>query len=139
MKQKPDFLKPKRFKKETEQVTRETTFFRSPDGEIKQTTEKKALHNPKKVVLYKIHDIELYVYPYDYPDKIFIGQFPNSIELDKTTVESVLKLYNIGKWFLNGFWARKPYRMTKEAHARRQALVQAYKMGLKTIKKARKR
>lgn len=85
----------------------------------------------QKVVLGNIGDFEVYVYPYDYPDKIFVGKFPVSTMITSTNVNQVLGVYNQMKWFLsNAPYSKASWR--KGANSRRQQIQQAYNLGLKS-------
>lgn len=87
--------------------------------------------NMQKVVLGTIGDFEVYVYPYDYPDKVFIGKFPVSTMITSTNVQQVLGVYNQMKWFLSNAPFSKPTNR-KGANMRRQQIVSAYNLGLKS-------
>jgi hypothetical protein len=97
----------------------------------KETHQKTIKTKPsdKKVVLGKIGDFEVYVYPYDYPDKIFIGRFPISTIIDSTNVNSILGAYNKTKWFLKNNAFNKPTNR-KGANMRRRQVQTAYNNGL---------
>lgn len=62
----------------------------------------------KKVILGHIGDFEVYVYPYDYGDCIFIGKFPVSTYINKTNYKALFGLFNRMRWYLNGEWQIKP-------------------------------
>jgi hypothetical protein len=71
-------------------------------GKQRTQTTKRIKPNMKKVILGSIGDFEVYVYPFDYPDKVFIGKFPVSTFLDKTGLAGVQGIINISRWFLDG-------------------------------------
>lgn len=108
----------------------------------RQRTERKK-KNPAKVVLAKIGDLDLYVYPYDFPDKVFLGSYPNfTMSLDKADVKKLFKIYNISKWYLDqeGFTKPKGDRKSRRgADARRRSIQKAYSYGLNKIKELQKR
>jgi len=88
----------------------------------------KIKQNKKKVVLGFIGDFELYAYPFDFPDKVFLGKFPNSVIIDSTNVNSLLGAYNKTKWFLSNQAFSKPTNR-KGANMRRQQIINAYEIG----------
>ena len=81
--------------------------------------------NPAKVVLGHIGEMEVYVYPFDFPNNVFVGKFPNSTCLDRGDASMLHGLANICTWFLDGN-AYTKHRMRKGAHARRRAILSAY-------------
>ncbi len=85
--------------------------------------------NDEKVVLGHIGDFEVYVYPYNFPDKVFIGHFPVSTVLDANCVSAVLSAYNKARWYLNGEWQNKPQHRIAP-NSRRRSIVRAYNLGL---------
>jgi len=86
--------------------------------------------NQKKVVLGFIGEFEVYVYPYDYPDTVFIGEFPVSTIIDSTNANMLLGVYNKIRSYLRGNYFSEPKR-GKGANARRRTIKQAYNLGLK--------
>ena len=97
----------------------------------KTKTETRILQpNKQKYVLCKVGDFELYVYPFDYPDKVFLGKYPKSTEITKTNVNMLLGAYNQACWFLANRAFSKPTR-NEGANSRRQAIVNAYNERLK--------
>lgn len=85
--------------------------------------------NQKKVILGHIGDFEAYIYPYDYPDTVFVGSFPISTKIENSNVNQLLAVYNRARWFLNGEAFTKP-KTRKEANLRRQHIQRAYNCGL---------
>lgn len=71
----------------------------------------------------------MYVYPYDYPDKVFIGKFPVSTQIDTSTVNQLISIYNKTKWYLKNEGFNKPKKL-KAPNARRRAIVSAYNLAL---------
>jgi len=92
----------------------------------------------KKVVLGHIGDFEVYVYPYDYPDTVFIGEFPVSTQIEKGNETSLLRCYNkIRAYFANSYYNKDSYRET--TNSRRRAIKKAYNIGMKEKTEAKKR
>lgn len=108
-------------------------FIRTKWRKDKKTHQKtlKIKANMKKVILGHIGDFELYVYPFDYPDKLFLGKFPTSTIIESTNVKQFLGAYNQSQWFLSGKAFSKPTNR-KGANMRRQQIQTAYNHGLKT-------
>jgi hypothetical protein len=48
--------------------------------------------NPKKVVIGRLGDLEVYVYPYDFPNRIFMGKFPFTMSMEKSDLSALLKI-----------------------------------------------
>lgn len=78
--------------------------------------------NMQKVKLMNINGLELYVYPQDFPDRVFIGIYPLSIELKQRDIRNLLGMYNKSRWFLANEWQKKR-KQTKEAKTSRQAII----------------
>lgn len=85
--------------------------------------------NQKKVILGRIGDFEVYVYPYDFPDTVFIGKFPVSTKIDIFCVNQLIQMYNRAKAYLNGNW-QNVTQFTKEAKMTRHSIVKAYDLAL---------
>jgi hypothetical protein len=98
-------------------------------GKQRIQTTKRIKPNMKKVVLGYVGEFEVYVYPFDYPDKVFMGKFPVSTMLDSTNVKQILGVYNQMRWFLSGQAFNEPLK-SKAANARRRAIVSAYNLAL---------
>jgi len=128
--------KPREHKSRTE-TTEYGSFIRKKTRYGKKRKQKTVIlkKNPEKVVLGKIGDIEVYVYPFQYPDKIFFGLFPMSCYLEEHQKEDVLVLYNRIRWFFKEDWTKKR-KQTKHSKASRQAILKAYNVGLDKLKKA---
>ena len=95
--------------------------------------------NPEKVVIGKIGELEVYVYPYNFPDKVFLGQYPNfTMTLTKQDIPKLFCIYNISRWYFNGEWQNEP-KKSKPAKRLRKLLILAYKTGLDKLKKTKKR
>lgn len=100
-------------------------------GNKRKTKTQKMTKNQKKVVLGHIGDFEVYVYPYDYPDSVFLGNFPVSTQIDLSSINQFIRCYNLAKSYLKGtYFERNSHR--KEANSRRQAIQSAYNRGLPT-------
>lgn len=93
--------------------------------------------NYKKVVLGHIGEFEVYVYPFDYPDKVFIGKFPVSTYINIGEVKSLFGLTSTMKWYLNGEAFNEPQR-SKAANARRRTILSAYNLALSELRNSKK-
>ncbi|MDI6905676.1 MAG: hypothetical protein QMD13_09390 [Candidatus Bathyarchaeia archaeon] len=93
--------------------------------------------NPEKVTLANIGNLELYVYPYQHPDKVFIGVYPYSQTLSKSEVSALLGFYNKARWFLQEKWTKKAH-FTKRAKIDSTLIQKAYGEGLDKLKKEEK-
>ena len=85
--------------------------------------------NQEKVVLGHLGDFEVYAYPYDFPDRVFIGSFPVS-----TQIEDYREVLSIGqriRHYLDGDYLQNKRKKQKGAKVRTEAIVQAYNLGLK--------
>jgi hypothetical protein len=91
----------------------------------------------KKVVLGHFGDFEVYVYPFDYPDKVFVGKFPISTMFDSTNVKQTLGVYNQMRWFLSGEAFKEP-NWRKGSNSRRRAIVSAYNLALSELRSKEK-
>lgn len=114
-------------------------FIRTKLRKGKKTRQKtlKIKKNHKKVVLGHLGDFEVYVYPFEFPDKVFLGKFPVSTIIDSTNVQQVLGVYNQMRWFLKGEGFSKANKR-KGANSRRQAIQTAYTNGLNELKDKKK-
>jgi hypothetical protein len=102
------------------------------DGKTKQKTVK-TVGNPLKVTLGKIGDLEFYVYPYDYPETVFLGIYPISVELDEKDYRKLFGILNRVRWFLRGEWQKTPKKASFGmfmGNTPRQSIVRAYNLGL---------
>lgn len=88
------------------------------------------IKNESKVTLGKIGDLQVYVYPYDYPGDVFIGTYPLSTKINSSLLPSFMGAYNKIRWFLRGDW-QKETKNRKASIVPRQSLVSAYNHGLK--------
>lgn len=85
--------------------------------------------NQKKVVLGHIGDFEVYVYPYDFPDTVFIGKFPVSTKIDGNCINQLISAYNKARNFLSGnYFSGDGSR--KGANMRRRSIKRAYNHGV---------
>ena len=81
-----------------------------------------------KVVLYKIGRLQLFAYPYDNRNKLFIGYGKFAHPIDKYSVHRILVLYNIAKWFLS-----KGFKLSMQGKSRSslgKPIQRAFKKGL---------
>jgi hypothetical protein len=93
--------------------------------------------NTKKVVLGHLGEFEVYVYPFDFPDKVFIGKFPVSTYITLSDVKGAMGIINISKWFLEGKAFDKP-TWRKAANSRRRAIQTAYDQALNELTSKKK-
>lgn len=98
-------------------------------GNKRKTKTKKFTKNEKKVILARLGEYELYCYPFDYPDTVFLGKYPVSIQLDSFNIGGLFTCYNRARWFLNGEWQNE-HQQTKQAKNARQSIVSAYNRAL---------
>lgn len=103
-------------------------------GNKTKTETKKFTKNKKKVVLGYVGEFECYVYPFEYPDTVFLGKYPVSIQLDSANVNQLFIVYNRAKWFLEGnAFIEDGYR--KAPNIRRRHIQSAYNQGLSELRK----
>jgi hypothetical protein len=92
--------------------------------------------NIEKVIIGSIGDFEVYVYPYKFPDTIFLGAYPVSTSITSGNVGELMSAYNKARWFLNGEWQNKPsWRIAPNSRGR--AIREAYNSSLKQLKEAK--
>jgi len=99
----------------------------------KQKTER-ITKSQKKVVLGHLGDFEVYVYPWDYPDTVFIGKFPISTKIDKEQEGAVLAIAQKIRHYLEGHYFNRP-NWRKGANSRKRDISRAYNLGLDERKK----
>jgi hypothetical protein len=85
--------------------------------------------NDEKVILGMIGELEVYAFPFSFPDLIFIGKFPICTKIDVSNEKGVLGAYNKIRWFLHNEWRNKP-KSSIRTEMRRQHIVSAYNNGL---------
>jgi len=100
--------------------------------------------NDLKVVLGHIGEFEVYVFPYLYPDRVFIGKFPVNTQITLGNLQNLLGVYNRIRWYLKGEPFRKPRGNpnfnTKKSNLTRERIKSAYNKGLQqTINKQKER
>jgi hypothetical protein len=81
--------------------------------------------NKKKVIIGHLGDMEVYVYPFEFPNRVFIGKFPYSTSLDRQDAAKMFGLAHTMMWFLN----EEPYKKVKRRKAPRmlsERIVSAY-------------
>jgi len=104
-------------------------------GKQKRQRTERLKKNPKKVTLCRVKELEIYVFPYEYPDTVFIGKYPTfSMALDRYDIPRLFVLVNKMRWFLDGKW-QKRVNFTKEAQTHSALLQKAYNLGLDELKK----
>jgi hypothetical protein len=87
----------------------------------------------KKVIIGNIGDLEVYLYPFDFPDKAFIGKFPVSTPVSRSDLSNMMGIINTLRWFFDGKAFSEPKRR-KAANARRRAIVSAYNLALSELR-----
>ena len=111
-------------------------------GKKKRVETQRLKKNPKKVRLGKIGDLEIYVFPYDYPDRVFLGKYPEfKMSIDMHQLGQWFSMYNVMSWFLSGSWekeVKKPTRKQKRSNRTRQRILTAYNLGLEELKSKKK-
>ena len=81
-----------------------------------------------------IGEFEVYLYPYDFPDKVFIGKFPVSTQIESDAWRNIAKVaMRIKAYSENQYYKKDGKR--KEANARRRTIQTAYNLGLKDATK----
>jgi hypothetical protein len=83
--------------------------------------------NPAKVVLGSIGNMTYDVYPYDYPDKVFIHPSGEKHFIDKYDSAKMISISNKIKWFLNGGLEKALSGKSKSSLAREIRLAYEYK------------
>lgn len=101
-------------------------------GRKTKTKTKRMQKNDKKVILGHIGDFELYAYPFQYPDVVFIGQFPVSTCIDNANINQLISCYNKARAYLAGNYFSEP-NFRKGANSRRRDIQRAYNCGLNEI------
>jgi len=121
-------------KTQTETITKEHGFRRLiiRKGKTKRQKTEIIQKNPYKVTLDKIGDLELYCYPFNYPEQVFIGTGNESQTLNKYEIRQLFRFYNFSNWYLNGEWQHKT--KSKRTEKRRREIEKAYDLGLKRQK-----
>lgn len=126
-------------KKPTMTITREYGYFsrvKTRRGTKKRQKTVKLQNNPEKVVIDRIGDLEIYCYPYSYPDKIFIGIYPMNTVLGREDFKRLFGIMNKIRWYLDEEWISKP-KTEKGAKFLRRRIVKAYNSGLERLKKTK--
>lgn len=96
-------------------------------------TEKKEQKDSTKVVLGEIGRLQFYTYPYDYPDKVFVGIYPFSQPLGSIQEANLLfGITNKIRWYLKGTWHQKPKHRKSRSKLKEKCL-KAYDKGLERM------
>jgi hypothetical protein len=106
-------------------------------GKQRKQTTIRIKPNQKKVVLGHIGELEVYVYPFDFPDTVFLGKFPVSIQLSRAGVSEMMRMSNTCKWFLDGKAFNAP-NWRKGVNARRRDIQAAYNQALLELRSSEK-
>ena len=123
-----------RTKEESTTITEESGIFnRKIIRKGKKTTVStiKVKDNNSKVILGSLGTLQIYVYPYSYPDKVFVGKYPISTVIEKTNVQQLMSSMNIVRWFLGGNWQNNT-KCRKNVKKLREKIQNAYNNELKT-------
>ena len=99
-------------------------------GKRRKQETKRIQKNDKKVTLGFIGEFEVYAYPYDFPDTVFVGKFPVSTSISKGQEGQIYSIANIIRHYLEGNYFNKP-NWRKGANSRRRAIQKAYNRALK--------
>lgn len=102
-------------------------------GKKTKTKTLRMTKNKKKVILGHIGDFEVYVYPYDYPDSVFVGRFPTSTKIEASNLNQLISAYNRARSYLNGYYLSGD-NWRKGANTRRGVIRKAYNQGLSAIR-----
>jgi len=106
-------------------------------GKRRKQETRRMTPNDEKVILGSLGDFELYVYPYKYPDSVFIGTYPTSTTFTLGNVGELIAAYHKTRWFLNGEWQNEPnWRIAP--NSRKRAIQKAYNAGLERLKEPKK-
>lgn len=106
-------------------------------GKKRRQKTKRIKKSDKKVVLGYIGEFEVYVYPYDFPDTVFVGKFPISTQLESGDERKLTGVTNKIRAYFRGDYFSEPKR-SKGANARRRTIQRAYNQGLKEKTGAKK-
>ena len=108
----------------------------------KQKTER-LKKNPEKTVLYKIKDLEIYVYG-EFPEKIFIGTYPNfTMTMEPEDLDKWFIAYNKMRWYFNDVFRKIKYPQKTsirqiKAQRTREHIVSSYNLAQKRIRRKKK-
>lgn len=83
----------------------------------------------QKVILEELNGLQVYCYPHDFPDTIFFGIYPLSVQIRSSDIKKVMAIHNKIRWFLRGNWQKKTSNR-KGVIIRRRSLQKAYNLGL---------
>lgn len=106
-------------------------------GKKRKTKTVRITKNDKKVILGHIGEFEVYVYPYDYPDRVFIGQFPVSTQIEATERRTLMGICAKICHYLAGTYFKEP-NWRKGANSRKRDIQKAYNNGLNELKRKKK-
>jgi hypothetical protein len=104
-------------------------------GKQRTQTTTRIKPNQKKVVLGHIGELE--VYPFDFPDTVFLGKFPVSVQLSRTGVSEMLRMSHTCRWFLDGKAFSAP-NWRKGVNARKRDIQTAYNQALLELRSSEK-
>ena len=127
-------------KRDSTTITREYGYFsriKTRKGKKRRQSTEYRKTRGEKVLLAKLGDLELYVYPKDYPDRVFLGIFPMSTCISEEQLGLLFNIYNKSKWYLKEDWTRKD-TWRKGANSLRRRIQRSYARGLERQKKRRK-
>jgi len=120
-------------------VTRETErgyFIRTKVRHGKKRHQKTIKLKPshKKVIIDQIADLQIYVYPKDYPDKVFLGIYPMSTMIGEEDYKRLFGILNKIRWYFDDQWVKHPKR-EKGAKFLRRRIVNSYNLSVSELKK----
>ncbi len=87
--------------------------------------------NPAKVLLGSISNITYYVYPFDYPDKVFINSVGDKHFMDKYDAIKMVAINNKIRWYLNGGLQKSLSNKSKSTLAQQIRLAYEYQRSKK--------
>jgi len=97
---------------------------------------KRAYKNPEKVTLGWIGELEVYCYPYQFPDTVFIGHYPfTGTKLDKYEIRQLGKAWIRSRSYLSACFKKRGTSARRELNKR---LLRAYNYSLEHINAPKK-
>jgi hypothetical protein len=95
--------------------------------------------NPEKVVLCKIGELEVYVYPFNYPDKVFFGKYPHfTMQMNEHEITDLFRAYNRIRWYFEHAFdpikePQKTAKNEKQANRTRLSIRKSYNHALNKL------
>lgn len=100
------------------------------EGKKTKTETTRIRINEGKVNIGSIGGMSAYVYPYSYPNYVFLGKFPFTTKIKKTNVHEFITTMNRCKWYLDGNW-ENGNQTRREVRELAQKIQNAYNYTLK--------